>query len=288
MRAHLLERQPALVTEDDFIGTYESAQSSHVKHNLDFLAEHDILPLTYMNPKLPQINALIAWTMWAGCMQNNRCLLYDVPLEALVDLEEPLGIEFRRGKKKAVEFSPNNAYARIMSLLGVRQGKGTSDHPDGKVNELLQLPGYIRFLRDHKRQAHYEERDVSNKILIDYVQIMMHNKLYKARGIKFGLNLHASKDKFQSLFFANEVISLFNAIYPAIGLSDENIEYYHNPKQKSHHTKILFKREEILNGIAEYGLFDLSFRGHYHQYAERPDVTSGGAIFLNPPGTPEE
>ena len=281
MRAHLLERQPPLVTEDDFIGTYQSSKSSHISANLEFLAEHDVLPLTYLNPKLMEINKLVGWTMWSGCLQNNRGVLHKVPMGALTSLEDTLGMTFKDGSKGAVEFSPNNAYARIMSLLGVRQGQGSKDKPDGKIGARLELPNYITFLRDHKKRVHFEEREISNKVLIDFLQTLMHSKLYKARGVKFELNLNDSASEFQARYFANEIIGLFTAAYPAIGLSEENITCWKAKGREAHSTKISFKREEIMNGIAEYGLFGLSFQGHYHNFGDRPDVTSGGASFLN-------
>ena len=269
----LLANQEPLVTIDQFRGTYKDVGIA--QHYADkgekFLTERGALPLTFMSPALFNINMVVGWLTWSGCITEKYGNLINVSethREGLEDIVERLGSGLRANSDGNVSFTDNGRYySRLFSLLGVHVSNGTRKAPDGKVNHVIELPKYLNFFTSKYNEFRGDEKKIAVKCLADQCKILLFSRLIPD-GNRYILPLIANNDiangEDNVKQLATNVLNMFNRVYPMIGLNKASIKIDFHKLRKNYYSRIIFDFENVISAIKHYGLFDINIKKQYH------------------------
>lgn len=269
-----LGEQPPLVTIDDFLSTYKDPESTGAQDSKDFLRAKGSLPLTYHSPDFLDINILAAWLFWSGSIgryYKGVCNIEEEYQEGLEDIAKRLDLSFTRREENGLYLSKNGTpYTREISKLGIHVSHGTRKAVDNKVKNLIKLPDYVRFLAKNYEYISGEDKRTATKCLSDQCRVLLFSRL-KGKRTLYLLRLIASKKKENVERLAEQVLEMFNAVYPAIGLNKDSVSiWFHNVKDKkyeprnNYYAEINLYEENVSNARIHYGLFRQCLTSSYH------------------------
>lgn len=275
----ILTKQEPLVTIDDFVNTYENQQHDEANKAVEFLETKGVLPLTYTNPLLPDMNIILAWLFWSGFVSDYKGMIHAKMghHRGIEEVAERLELELKPSKEYETHlmFSTHGAwYARVFNVLGIHNSDGTREDVDRQVKRVTHLPNYVRFLASNHRYLHGADREIANKILIDQCKVALLSK-YSDSGTTPKLKLFKNNERKSIEIFSKEILRLFNSIYPKIGLDGNSVHIYQR-KGNLWDGEIFFTMRDIFNSVEFYPLFNMSIsiNPSYHEMGRRP--TYGG------------
>lgn len=278
VREILLAERESLVTIDDFLDTYLNPYSPHAKNAVNFLAGQGVLPLTYTNPKLQDLNILVAWLFWSGAITSNYKASMNVPPEyhgGIEGIAKNLDFGFRQEIGNTLTFSERGyQYARLLTKLGIPLSSGSREDYDKKTKHAIDLPEYVIFLANHYPNFRREDKVAVKRILADQCKVLMWSRGRWNKGRMYIIPLIANKvvavDPESSISqsqqnvenLAQQVLKMFNAVFPRIGLDYSSVHIYYNKSQKNHFASISFRQENVFNAMG-YGLFEITVNRQY-------------------------
>ncbi|MBI2140591.1 hypothetical protein HYU14_06725 [Candidatus Woesearchaeota archaeon] len=274
-KAALLENL-IIVSEADYLATYQHPGHYQAKNSSRFLGQKGLLPLRYGSPLFPQLNILLSACLWSGSIskgsgegvrRHGQFMMgahLDVPtLESITDATSGLEIDFGPipGRDNNFYVSDNGAaYARLASKIpGVPVSGGTKEHPERKGSHKKIIPDYIWFLADRYRWLTGKDKDIARKILTDFINVLFQTKMGVDSGSYFLIPLFKTETKEEGEEFGKKIVKLISAVYPRIGLSENSVRSSRWGKGRtSSQTRICFPEEMVWAATKHYGLFDIS------------------------------
>ncbi len=278
-----LNKQEPIVTIEDFLSMFKRCDCKYAVEGLEFLKNKGLLPLTYESKLLPEINILVAWLNWSGCISKskkntlfgyinlrpNNIQTYLPNLEQVVS---KLDLNLRNSSKGDIHFGENgSSYARLIHKAGVRICKGSKKHYDTKVNHIITFPEYILFLRDKYDYIHHKDKKIATKILADYIKIILFTKLTKiGKGYRINLNssvLEQGEEIIRDL--GKDVLKLFNKVYSKLNFTQDMISTSKTKRGKRKYSSghINLRKEHVIE-MLYYGLFNISLNNEYYKYGK--------------------
>ena len=269
-----LSQQPPLVTIDDFVNTYRDQKDDGERGGVAFLEPKGVLPLTYHNAHLPDLNILAAWLHWSGSIWRNEGRIHAQPEQKgnIKQAAENLDLKLRDKSPTELAFENGTWYARVLESMGIHNSQGSLKAQDTKAKHNIQVLPYIRFLAEHFSNYHVmhgEDRKIATKLLVDHCKILLLARFRKYRNQHY-LDLPAnaeSEDIARRL--AQQVIGMFNAVYPKMGLHPGLISHYYHKERGNHHPRIDLPEENLLAAMHHYGLFGFQPSSRYHSLGKK-------------------
>ena len=266
-RVHLDEQEP-IVSIDDFVSTYSNPTDSRCEAAVGHLAIRGALPLRFDSPALEDLNILAAWLMWSGSISGYQSGIHldDAKFKkGIREIGKRLGLPFKDTGNFLI-FGKNAApYSRIIHLMGIYNSRGTRECRDTKANNPIELPEYVQFLAKNYKYMAGEDKCTARKILIDQCRVLLYSKLVWSG--TYEINMIANKSKQKTRKLARQVIKMFNAVYPRLGLSNRLIGTKYGKERKNHTAIIRMGLDIVAKGAVPYGLFNsppLNTEPEYH------------------------
>jgi hypothetical protein len=257
-----------IVTIDDFINSYENPDNPHVKRSVGFLKERGSLPLTFESPDIFKLNILAAWLFWSGNISKyigTAIVLNPEYVEGLEKIAQDLDLRLKR-RDNDLAFGKNGAlYSRLFGGMGVIVSGGTRDSPEKKSRGRVDLPYYVRFLITKYDNLRHVSKKIATKILSDQCRIFLYSKVSWKRN-SYALYLISNQHERNVRNLAQQVVDMFDKIYPKIGLSMGGLKIYKEKGEQRYSGHFNLTREMVSNAYRHYGLVDLTMSTSYHQY----------------------
>lgn len=278
-----LEKQPSIVTVDDFLSTYKNPNRAEAKRSLELLTEKGLLPLEYHSELFPQLNILVAGIMWSGSLSKGKVVgrgpaiglnLDEVSAELINKEISELEIQLKSYEKDNYEIGNNcAAYGRLISQIpGLPASEGSKKRPETGTRMDIKFPDYLSFLiKNYKTQLIKKDRDIARKIILDNINILLQTRLRESRkGLsEYFISLPSRPDKKSAKESGEKVLEMINAVYPDIGLNEDSVRvYYNKPSTKLiYEPRIRLNVEHMTNAI-RYGLFDVTLNREFSEFGK--------------------
>ncbi|MBW2980643.1 hypothetical protein KY360_04455 [Candidatus Woesearchaeota archaeon] len=267
---HLRKQEP-IVTIDDFVDTYRKPNTYQCRDGRDHLVARGDLPLHYTSPHLEDINILAAWLLWSGSISN-----YSAGICSPQEHKKGIKAVARRLGIKMIEHGPSELvfgeggapYVRLIASLGVPNGSGTIEDRDSKVKQKIELPDYVNFFMRHYNHLRGAERGLATKVLADQCKVLLYSRL-RYNGT-YELQTISSRSKKSARTLAEQIVNMFNTVYPMLGLGRHSIRTSYAKHRGYYDTSVRLGLPVILEGIRGYGLFNITLNPEYHVRGRRP------------------
>ena len=281
METRILGKRKPLVTIDDFVARYR-VPDYRCDRSIRLLARRGDLPLQYTSPNLGDINILVAWLLWSGSITRYQAEISVEPehQEGIREVGERLKINMVGRKNGLLLGEGGRLYSRLCILLGVPNSDGTMKDRDSKVKQKIELPNYVRFLIDKYAKLRRSDRAIANKILADQCKVLLFSRLKECNGT-YELRTISSRNKEDAERLAKQVVMMFNAVYPKMGLEETVIGGFYMNRRRNYTASIRFRSATVSKGADYYGLFRLTINPEYHVMGRRITQKKNDFPFIN-------
>jgi hypothetical protein len=261
-----LSKKRPLVTIDDFVGTYENPSHQRIYQAQKFLKRKRMLPLRYTNKHLPSLNIIIGWLLWSGSVSHYHAAISvaDCDRQPILDEAKKLGLAMIKEPGRLVFGKEGQSYARLCVNLGIYNSEGTMDGMDTKIHHSISLPPYLLYLAEYHRRLYGPLKIRARKILKDQCKIILITRLrWQTKGNPYRIDsLPNYESEANAENLAKQIVTLFNSVYPRMGLNKNSIRTGYNREKGFYWARILFRAENITKAIS-YKLFDVSLNRQY-------------------------
>jgi hypothetical protein len=242
-----------IVRKDDFIYSYDSEIKAG--QALRVLDDHQVFPLTYMNPKLIVLNILGLNTYFTGSLKKaGKTYAASITgrhagkdIEALADSSLGLKLDRRADvrtehSQDSLYFSTNGAYyARLLSLMGWPSENGR------KASNGTELPMYLTRIIDMYDELGIPTQRYVKKFVSDLVRIWLVCKSRtstKCPSITSHFMSQPSEE--QVILQGKQLVKATNIVYPQVQLSADDINTEYDPREGNWSGNVYFTIEKII------------------------------------------